>query len=88
MLGLIVGLVSLLYVRSLYFTEERFERLRFPTPLKPLLGALPLGLLFLWFPQVYGVGYDSMVEALDGNMVWHLMALLVLVQDRQEKTLW
>jgi CIC family chloride channel protein len=79
-LGLIVGLVSLLYVRSLYFTEERFERLRFPTPLKPLLGALPLGLLFLWFPQVYGVGYGSMVEALEGNLDLALMATLILVK--------
>ncbi|MBD3221948.1 CBS domain-containing protein [bacterium] len=79
-LGLVVGLVSLVYVRTLYFAEDRFERLRFPTPLKPLLGAIPLGVLFLWFPQVYGVGYGSMVEALEGNLDLQLMAILIVVK--------
>jgi CIC family chloride channel protein len=79
-LGLIVGLVSLLYVRSLYFAEEQMARIPFPAPLKPLLGALPLGLLFLWFPQVYGVGYGAMVEALEGNLDLSLMAVLIVVK--------
>jgi len=79
-LGLVVGLVSLAYVRTLYFAEDRFEKLRFPTPLKPLLGAVPLGLLCIWFPQVYGVGYGSMVEALEGNLDLTLMAILVVVK--------
>ena len=79
-MGLVVGLVAVIYVRTLYFTEERFERLRFPEALKPVLGAIPLGILFLWFPQVYGVGYGSMVEALEGNMDLTLMAILVVVK--------
>ncbi len=80
LMGLIVGAVAVVYVRTLYFTEERFAALRFPEPLKPVLGAIPLGLLFLWFPQVYGVGYGSMVHALEGNMELQLMALLVVVK--------
>jgi len=79
-LGLVVGLVSLAYVRSLYFAEDRFERLPIPPYLKPLLGALPLGLLFLWFPQVYGVGYGSMVLALEGNLDLTLMLVLIVVK--------
>jgi len=79
-LGLLMGLVAVVYVRSLYSTEAFFDRLRFPPYLKPLLGAVPLGLLFIWFPQVYGVGYGSMVEALYGRMAWSLMAALVLVK--------
>ena len=79
-LGLLMGLVAVAYVRSLYGTEAFFDRLRFPPYLKPLLGAVPLGLLFIWFPQVYGVGYGSMVEALYGRMAWSLMAALVLVK--------
>jgi len=79
-MGLVVGLVALVYVRALYFTEGRFDRLRFPAPLKPLLGAVPLGVLFFWYPQVYGVGYESMVEALDGRLDLTLMAVLVVVK--------
>jgi CIC family chloride channel protein len=79
-LGLVVGLVSVVYVRSLYATEEFFDGLRFPPFLKPVLGAIPLGLLFILFPQVFGIGYSSMVEVLDGQMVWQLMAILVVVK--------
>ncbi|MEZ4386638.1 MAG: chloride channel protein [Candidatus Krumholzibacteriia bacterium] len=77
LLGLVVGLMSVIYVRSLYFAEEKFDAIPIPPYLKPLLAALPLGVMFLWFPQVYGVGYPSMVEALDGNMDLALMAGLI-----------
>ena len=79
-MGLVVGGMSIVYVRTLYATEEGFDRLRFPEPLKPLLGAVPLGLLFIWFPQVYGIGYGSMVHLLDGGMVWWFMLGLVAVK--------
>jgi len=79
-MGLVVGLGSVLYVRSLYATEGFFERLRFPEPLKPLLGAIPLGALLIWFPQAYGIGYATNVEALGGAMTWQLMLLLFFVK--------
>ncbi len=79
-LGVLVGLISVAYVRSLYWTEDAVERLPFPQPLKPLLGAVPLGLLALAFPQIWGIGYDSMVEALNGGLVWSLMLGLVAVK--------
>jgi len=79
-MGAIVGLGSVLYVKSLYATEGFFDRLRFPEPLKPLLGAVPLGLLLIWFPQVYGIGYATNVEALGGQMGWQLMLLLFFVK--------
>ncbi len=80
LMGLVVGLVAVAYVRTLYALEHWFENLRFPPWLKPVLGAVPLGVLFIWFPQVYGVGYSSMVQALDGRMDLVLMALLVIVK--------
>lgn len=79
-LGLVVGLVAVVYVRSLYATEEAFDRMKMPGWLKPVLGGIILGGLFLFFPQVYGVGYTSMVEALDGHMALRLMLLLVVVK--------
>jgi chloride channel protein, CIC family len=80
LLGLLVGLVGVVYVRTLYASEEAFERLPVPEWIKPAIGGLGLGLLLVVFPQVYGVGYGSMVSILDGGMVWQLMALLVVVK--------
>jgi CIC family chloride channel protein len=80
LLGVLVGVVSVLYVRSLYASEDFFDRIPFPPYLEPMLGAVPLGLLIVFFPQVYGIGYSSMVEALNGQMAWQLMLLLVLVK--------
>ncbi len=80
LMGLVVGLVAVLYVKTLYATEEAFERSRIPEWLQPTAGGLVLGLLLIWFPQVYGVGYSTMVEALSGHMVWYLMLLLVAVK--------
>ncbi len=80
LLGLLVGLLAIVYVRTLYATEDAFERMPVPPWIKPAIGGLGLGLILIWFPQVYGVGYSSMVHALHGNMALGLMALLVVVK--------
>jgi len=80
LMGLVVGLLAVVYVRTVYTAESAFDRLRVPGWLKPACGGLLLGGIIVWFPQVYGVGYASMVEALDGQMAWRLMAVLVLVK--------
>jgi len=80
LLGLLVGVVAMVYVRTLYGTEDFFDRLKMPDWLKPALGGVVLGGLFIFFPQVYGVGYSSMVDALDGEMALRTMALLVVVK--------
>jgi len=80
LMGLVVGLVAMVYVKTLYATEDYFDNLRIPPWSKPALGGLALGLLLIRFPQVYGVGYSSMVEALNGHMALELMAVLVLVK--------
>ncbi len=80
LVGLVVGLVAMVYVRTLYATEDAFDRLRIPPWSKPALGGLGLGVLLIWFPQLYGVGYSSMVQALNGHMALGMMAVLVLVK--------
>lgn len=79
-LGLLVGLLAVIYVRTLYASEEAIERIPVKPWLKPALGGVLLGAVTIWFPQVYGVGYASMVEALNGEMALGLMALLVVVK--------
>ena len=80
LMGLLVGLLAVVYVRSLYATEDAFARLPVTPWLQPALGGVLLGVLLQWFPEVYGVGYGTMVDALGGRLVWWMMLLLVAVK--------
>ncbi len=80
-LGAISGLVSFLFVKVLYYSEEFFdEKFKFPEYLKPVIGGLAIGVIALTFPQVMGVGYDSINAALHGNMVWYVALGLIFVK--------
>ncbi len=79
-LGLVAGLVGVLYTRTLYLVEDGFDGLRLPAPLKPALGGLAVGVLALWFPQVMGNGYEVIEGALASRLDLSLMALLVLAK--------
>ncbi len=63
-LGLGAGLLSWLFVRSLYFAEDAFERVPWPLPITAALGGATVGGLALLAPGVLGVGYESMNVAL------------------------
>ncbi|MFQ6048488.1 MAG: chloride channel protein [Phycisphaerae bacterium] len=79
-LGILAGLAALAFVRLLYLSEDAFDKLRIWPPLKALAGGALIGVLALWFPQVFGVGYEAIGEALQGQMVWQLLFILVGVK--------
>jgi CIC family chloride channel protein len=77
-LGIAAGLVGLTFVRTLYRSEELFERLAAPAWLKPALGGVLVGAIGIAFPQVFGVGYATVTGALGASLEpWLLLALLV-----------
>ena len=39
-LGLVFGIISVLWVKTFYFTEDIFERIKMPSSFKPALGGL------------------------------------------------
>jgi CIC family chloride channel protein len=76
--GLIGALLPLLFDRTLRF----FQRLPLPGLLKPCLGALGVGAVALFLPQVLGDGYGWIENALRGEFPcglfgWLLAAKLV-----------
>ncbi|MCP4749531.1 MAG: CBS domain-containing protein [Proteobacteria bacterium] len=80
-MGLLAGLASYLFIRVLYFFEDFFERkVKMPEYLQPALGGLIIGLIALVFPQVMGVGYDSINNALHGRTIWYLAFALIFVK--------
>ncbi len=79
-LGVVSALAAGLFVRSLYYSEDFFERLRFPPYLKPVLGGLLLGLLGYFLPQVFGTGFGVIEETLNGTVVLWLLVVLVFAK--------
>jgi len=80
-LGVAGGVVSAVFARLLLGMRARF--LRFPRKtvwFQPLAGGLLVGVMGWFVPQVMGVGYGFVGEALNGRMAFQLMALLVVLK--------
>ncbi len=81
LLGIAGGLVSVAFTKLLLGMRERF--LRFPQEtlwLQPLAGGLLVGLMGWFVPQVLGVGYGYVGDALNGTMALKLMLVLVVLK--------
>jgi CIC family chloride channel protein len=80
-LGVAGGLVSVVFTKLLLGMRERFLRLPRKTVwFQPLVGGLMVGLMGWFVPQVLGVGYKHVGEALNGGMAVRLMVLLLILK--------
>ena len=80
-LGIAGGFVSVAFTKLLLGMRERFLRLPQNTLwFQPVAGGLLVGLVGWFVPQVLGVGYGYVGDALNGNMALKLMALLVVLK--------
>lgn len=78
-LGLIAGLVGVLFTRVLYAVEDACDALwRGPEWLRPAVGGLALGGLLLVLPQMYGVGYPVLGNAVAGRYVIGFLLVLMV----------
>lgn len=81
LLGALAGISSYLFIKALYFSEDYFDnKLKLPEYLKPAMGGLGVGIIALMFPQIMGVGYDTINDALYGNMIWYIALALVFIK--------
>jgi CIC family chloride channel protein len=80
-LGVAGGVVSAAFTRLLLDMRARFLRLPQKTVwFQPVVGGLLVGLIGWFVPQVLGVGYGFVGEALNGRMAFQLMLLLVVLK--------
>src|ERR1035437_2630428 len=80
-LGIAGGVVSAIFAKLLLGMRARF--LRFPQRtvwLQPVAGGLLVGVVGWVVPQVLGVGYGFVGDALNGNMAIRLMLLLLVLK--------
>jgi CIC family chloride channel protein len=78
-LGLAAGLIGTGFHAILYKVEDICDALwkNRPEWARPAVGGLLLGLVLLALPQMYGVGYPVMTQAVAGNeALWFLLILI------------
>ncbi len=80
LLGILSGMVAILFIKTLYFLEDRFDKLRIHPLLKPALGGLFVGIIGLKLPQVFGVGYEGIDACLQNQLGFWMAFLLVLAK--------
>jgi chloride channel protein, CIC family len=80
-LGALAGVISFLFIKLLYWCEDLFDnKMKLPEYINPAIGGLLIGVIALAFPQIMGLGYDSMNNALYGNMVWYIAFALIFIK--------
>ena len=91
-LGIAAAIVGVIFVRSLYWAEDQFEKWKsVPEWVQPAIGGLLLGGLAMAYPlftgvtwdkipQVYNVGYNIIEDALAGNLALQVVAVLLVLK--------
>jgi chloride channel protein, CIC family len=80
-LGIAGGIVSLAFCKGLLHSRRLFARMpKWTKMLQPAMGGLIIGVILIFFPQVMGVGYQFVNQAMNGGLLLKTMLLLCLIK--------
>ena len=80
-LGVVGGIVSLAFSKGLLSLRAIFLRMPARTRMiQPAMGGLLIGIILIFFPQVMGVGYEYVNQALNGGLLLKTMAILCVMK--------
>ncbi len=66
LLGVLAGAIAALYIRALYKAQDVFHAWNAPRWLKPAAAGLIVGIVGIFLPQIFGVGYSTIDGILNG----------------------
>jgi H+/Cl- antiporter ClcA/K+/H+ antiporter YhaU regulatory subunit KhtT len=78
LIGILGGLIGLLYAKGFYGIADLFARLPIPRWVRPALGGLIVGCIALAIPEVLGTGYGWIQQGL-GQELLHIPLWIVLL---------
>ncbi len=79
-LGIVSGGFAVFFTRILGWSENFFDNLNIPEVSKPAIGGALLGLVGVFYPQVFADGYNTINLALYSKMAFGLMFVLVFIK--------
>ncbi|OQY20279.1 MAG: hypothetical protein B6I36_01435 [Desulfobacteraceae bacterium 4572_35.1] len=79
-LGLLAGMLSILFIRSISLVEDCFAAVKVPRWLRPAIGGVCVGAVALWCPYALGVGYLTVNEVLSADLLPIMMVIILLAK--------
>ncbi|WP_410507439.1 chloride channel protein [Methanosarcina hadiensis] len=79
-LGLLAGIISTILIKVLYYIQDIFSGIPLHPVFKPALGGLALGAIGLFYPRVLGMGYNVIMDALNSNLAFSLLLILLVLK--------
>lgn len=81
-LGIVGGVAAVIFAKGIAFLRPRLKAMpRWTQYFQPALAGLLIGLLgYFGFPEVMGAGYDYMDQAMHGQYVWQVLAILAALK--------
>jgi len=80
LLGILAGFVGAGFTTCLYKAEDLFRAIPIPDYVKASIGGLMMGVVGIFIPHVFGVGYDAIELAIRGNMAFVLLLSLIFLK--------
>ncbi len=80
LLGILSALISYLFIKTLYFSEDIFNKKlsKIPEYGRPVLGGLLFGMIGIFLPHILGTGFDTMDMIMDGKYGIPFVLVLLL----------
>ncbi|WP_259782255.1 chloride channel protein [Aestuariispira ectoiniformans] len=79
LLGIVCGFAAILFMWTVFTTEDIIRKVKLPAWLKPAIGGLTVGGIALFLPHVMGVGYETTTKVLNESLGMNLTWLLGLI---------
>ncbi|MBN2110485.1 MAG: chloride channel protein [Methanosarcinaceae archaeon] len=79
-LGICAGITAIILMRSLNSAHELFCSLHVHPIIKPAIGGALVGMIGYFYPQVFGLGYDVITDALANDLTLNLMIALIFLK--------
>ncbi len=79
--GIVAGGVAFTFIRTLDRFETYIDRASVPPEyLKPAIGGVVVGIVGLWFPEIFGTGSETIHAALSGELTTGLLGALLFAK--------
>ena len=80
LLGVLAGFVAYVFTKTLYWLEDLFEKVKITGFVKPAIGGAIVGCMGIFFPQIFGVGYETITAVLRENLLGFTLAALLVAK--------